>query len=136
MVDSAVTVVGNCTREPELRFTPGGFALVTFGVAVNRRWRDRATEELREAVSFFDVKVWGPLAENVAHSVVKGCRVVVEGRLEQETWDDAATGEKRSKVVVVAEEVGPSLRFATAVVTRVPRPAAEPAPGRPVAVAS
>jgi len=112
-----VTVIGNCTRDPELRFTPSGMAVATFGVAVNRRWQNKQSNEWEEAVSFFDVTCWQQLAENVAESVYKGTRVVVTGRLDQRSWE-TQDGEKRSKVEIVADEVGPSLRYATAAVTK------------------
>ena len=112
-----VTVVGNCTRDPELRFTSSGQAVATFGLAVNRRWQNRQTNEWEEAVSFFDVTCWAQMAENVAESVTKGTRVLVSGRLEQRSWE-TNDGEKRSKVEIVADEIGPSLRFATAGVTK------------------
>lgn len=117
MPDNTTTLVGNCTRDPELRFTPSGQAVATFGMAVNRRWQNRQTQEWEEEASFFDVVAWGTLGENVAESVVKGTRVVVAGRLEQRTWENDE-GDKRSKVQVVADEVGPSLRWATASVVR------------------
>lgn len=81
-----VTIVGNCVRSPELRFTASGQAVASFGVAVNRRWQDRSTQEWTEETSFFDVTAWASLAENAAQSVEKGARVVVVGRLEQQTW--------------------------------------------------
>ena len=112
-----VSVVGNATRDPELRFTPSGQAIATFGIAVNRSWRNKQSNEWEEAVSFFDVTCWAQMAENVAESVTKGTRVLVSGRLEQRSWE-TNDGEKRSKVEIVAEEIGPSLRFATAGVTK------------------
>ncbi len=115
-----IDIVGNLTRDPELRFTPSGQATTSFGVAVNRRWQNRQTQEWEEAVSFFDVVCWGGLAENVAQSLTKGTRVVVAGRLDQRSWETDA-GEKRSKVEVVADEVAPSLRWATAAITKVER---------------
>jgi single-strand DNA-binding protein len=115
--DNNITVVGNCTRDPELRFTPSGQAVAAFGLAVNRRWQNRQTQEWEEKVSFFDVTCWAQMAENVAESVQKGTRVVVTGRLEQRSWE-TNDGEKRSKVEIVADEIGPSLRYATAGVTK------------------
>ena len=112
-----VTVIGNCTRDPELRFTPSGMAVATFGLAVNRRWQNRQSNEWEEAVSFFDVTCWQQLAENVAESVQKGTRVMVAGRLDQRSWE-TQDGDKRSKVEIVADEVGPSLRYATAEITK------------------
>ncbi len=112
-----VTVIGNATRDPELRFTPSGQAVATFGLAVNRRWQNRQTQEWEEATSFFDVTCWQQMAENVSESVQKGTRVIVTGRLDQRSWE-TEQGEKRSKIEIVADEVGPSLRYATAAVQR------------------
>lgn len=112
-----VTVVGNCTRDPELRFTAGGQAVASFGLAVNRRWQNRQTNEWEEAVSFFDVTCWAQLAENVAESITKGSRLIVSGRLDQRSWE-TQDGDKRSKIEIVADEVGPSLTYATAQVVR------------------
>ena len=113
---NTVTLVGNVTRDPELRFTPAGQANASFGLAVNRRWQNRQTNEWEEAVSFFDVVCWREMAENAAESLSKGSRVIVTGRLEQRQWEQE--GQKRSKIEVVADEIGPSLRWANAVVTR------------------
>src|SRR5580658_6228184 len=112
-----VSIVGNLTRDPELRFTPTGQATASFGVAVNRRWQNRQTQEWEEATSFFDVVCWREMAENVSESLVRGSRVMVAGRLEQRSWE-TQDGDKRSKVEVVADEIGPSLRWATAQVTK------------------
>jgi len=118
--DNTVTLVGNVTRDPELRYTPSGQTVATFGLAVNRRWQNRQTQEWEEQVSFFDVKSWAGLAENVAESVAKGTRVIVTGRLEQRSWE-TDNGDKRSKVEVVADEIAPSLRWATAQVQKIER---------------
>ena len=117
MPDNTVTLVGNVTRDPELRYTPSGQAVATFGLAVNRRWQNRQTQDWEEQVSFFDIKCWAQMAENVGESVQKGTRVLVSGRLEQRAWE-TDNGDKRSKVEVVADEIAPSLRWATAEVTR------------------
>jgi single-strand DNA-binding protein len=114
---NSVVLVGNVTRDPELRFTPSGQATATFGLAVNRRWQNRQTNEWEEATSFFDVVCWREMAENVSESLVKGARIIVSGRLEQRSWE-TAEGDKRSKVEVVADELGPSLRWATAQVVK------------------
>ena len=114
---NTITLVGNCTRDPELRFTPSGQARAQFGIAVNRRWQNRQTNEWEEQVSFFDVVCWQQMAENVAETITKGTRVVVTGRLDQRSWE-TQEGDKRSKVEVVADEVAPSLRYATAQVVR------------------
>jgi single-strand DNA-binding protein len=117
---NATTVTGNLTREPEIRYTREGHASTLLALAVNRRWENRETREWEESVSFFDVICWRELAENCALSLAKGMRVMVTGRLEQRTWE-TDEGERRSKVEIVAEEVGPSLRFATADVHRAER---------------
>ena len=106
-MDNTVTLVGNVTRDPEIRYTPSGQTVATFGLAVNRRWQNRQNNEWEEQTSFFDVKCWSQMAENVAESVHRGTSVIVTGRLEQRSWE-TDTGEKRSKVEVVADEVAPS----------------------------
>ena len=118
MPDNTVTIVGNCTRDPELRYTSGGRGVVSFGVAVNRRYQQN--NEWVEQVSFFDVTAWATLGENVAASITKGTRVIVYGRLEQRSWDTDA-GEKRSKTEIVADSIGPDLRWATALVEKTER---------------
>jgi single-strand DNA-binding protein len=120
MSGNSVHVIGNITRDPELRFTPTGQARATFGLAVNRRWQNRQTQEWEEQTSFFNVTCWGDLGDNVSESLSKGARVIVTGRLEQRSWE-TPEGEKRSVVEIVADEVGPSLRWATASVTRTER---------------
>ena len=117
MAGNTVELVGNLTRAPELRFTPSGAAVANFGLAVNRRWRNQQSNEWEEQTSFFDVVCWRDLAENVAESLDRGTRVLVVGRLEQRSWENQ-DGEKRSKVEVVADEVGPSLRWATASISK------------------
>lgn len=122
-----VSIVGNLTRDPELRFTPSGQATATFGVAVNRRWQNRQNNEWEEATSFFDVVCWAQLAENAAQSLTKGTRVVVSGRLDQRSWE-TPEHERRSKIEITADEVAPSLRFATASITRNERRSPDNAP--------
>ena len=117
MSGNSVTVVGNLTRDPELRYTPAGAATCQFGLAVNRRWQNRQTSEWEEATSFFNVVAWREMAENAGESLQKGARVIVTGRLEQRSWE-TPDGEKRSVVEIVADEIGPSLRWATAQVVR------------------
>lgn len=119
-MSNTTTLSGNLTRDPEIRYTRDGQANATFGLAVNRRWQPRGSEEWEEATSFFDVVCWRELAENVALSLVKGSRVVVTGRLDQHVWE-TELGERRSRVEVTAEEVGASLRFATAEISRTAR---------------
>ena len=119
MSGNSITIVGNITRDPELRFTPSGQANARIGVAVNRRWQDRGSGEWQEATSFFDVICWRELAENVSESLKRGTRVIVTGRLEQRTWEQE--GNKRSVVEIIADEVAPSLRWATAKVEKTER---------------
>ena len=120
MADNTITVVGNITRDPELKFLNSGQAAIRVSIAVNRRWQNRQTQEWEERVSYFEVAGYGSMAENAANSLTKGTRVIVSGRLEQRSWETEA-GEKRSIVEINADEIAPSLRFATAVVTRTPR---------------
>ena len=121
---TAVTVAGNLTRDPEIRYTREGQATTSLSVAVNRRWQNQQTKEWEESVSFLDVVCWRDLAENVALSLTKGSRVLVSGRLEQRSWETDG-GERRSKVEIVADDVAASLRFATIDVHRVHRPVAD-----------
>lgn len=120
MSENSITVVGNLTRDPELRFTQTGRARALLGIAVNRRWRNRQTNEWEEQASFFNVICWAELAEHVAESLAKGHRVVVTGRLEQRNFE-TTDGQERNLVEIVADEVSPSLRWATAVITRTER---------------
>ena len=117
MPDNSVTLIGNITRDPELRFTNTGQPTASFGLAVNRRWQNRQTQEWEEQTSFFDVVCWREMAENVTESLPRGARVVVSGRLEQRSWE-TPDGDRRSKIEVVADEIGPSLRWATAQITK------------------
>jgi single-strand DNA-binding protein len=110
---ATITLIGNLTREPEIRYTRDGQATATFGVAVNRRRQDRDTDQREESTSFFDVVCWRDLAENAVLSLTKGSRVLVVGRLEQRSWEQDG-GTQRTKVEVVADDLGPSLRSATA----------------------
>ncbi len=121
MADNTITVVGNVTRDPELKFLNSGQAALRMSIAVNRRWLNRQTQEWDEKVSYFEVAGYGPMAENAANSLAKGTRVIVTGRLEQRSWE-TENGDKRSIVEINADEIAPSLRFATAVVTKTPRP--------------
>lgn len=120
MPDNSVTVVGNLTQDPELRFTPSGVAMARISVAVNRRWMNRNTNEWEEEASFFAATCWQEMAENVSESLQKGSRVIINGRLQQRSWE-TQEGERRSVVEIRVDEIGPSLRWATASVTRTPR---------------
>lgn len=99
------TVVGNITADPELVFLPSGAAKCSFSVAVNHVWYDE-NKEKQEKTSFINVIAWRYLAENFARCAEKGIGVIVQGRLEQRSWDDKETGQKRSTTEIVAEEIG------------------------------
>ena len=99
-----VILLGNLTRDPELRFTPKGTAIAKFGLAVNRSWSSDAGEK-KEEVCFIDCDAFGRTAENLAQYCKKGATVHVQGRLKLDQWDDKATGQKRSKLGVVAESI-------------------------------
>ena len=120
MTTTTVTVAGNLTRDAEIRYTRDGQATTALSLAVNRRWQNRDTKEWEESTSFFDVVCWRELAENVALSLTKGARVVVSGRLEQRSWE-TDDGERKAKVEIVADDIGASLRFATAEIQKVER---------------
>jgi len=99
-----VILVGNLTRDPELRYTPKGMAIAKIGLAVNRVWTNEAGEK-KEEVTFVDVDVFGRTAENVGQYMRKGRPILIEGRLRLDQWDDKQTGQKKSKLGVVAETV-------------------------------
>ena len=117
MADNSITIVGNLTRDPEIRYTASGQANAKLGMAVSRRWQNKQTNEWEERTSFFNIVAWGDMAENISDTLTKGTRVIVNGRLEQRSWENEQ-GEKRSVVEVVADEIGPSLRWATAEIKR------------------
>jgi single-strand DNA-binding protein len=114
-----VTLIGNLVEDPELRFTPSGVAMAKLRFAVNRRYQDR-NNEWQEETSFFGGTVWREMAEAVAESLTKGTRVIVTGSLEQRSWE-TQEGEKRSVIEVRIDDIGPSLRWATATVTKTTR---------------
>jgi single-strand DNA-binding protein len=119
--ENSVTLVGNLTRDPELRYTTGGRGVASFGLAVNRRYQ--VNGEWQEQVSFFNIVAWGDLGENAAASLTKGNRVMIAGRLEQRSYE-TKEGEKRSVTEVIADELGPSLRWAQVQIERISRDAA------------
>ncbi len=120
MPDNTVTLIGNLTQDPELRFTPSGVAMARISMAVNRRWRNRNTNEWEEEAHFFNGICWRDLAENVSESLQKGARVIVNGRLQQRSWE-TQDGDRRSIVEISIDDIGPSLRWATASVVRTPQ---------------
>jgi single-strand DNA-binding protein len=117
MAMGQVTIVGNLTDDPELRYTPNGAAVAKFRVAVNRRYKDQSGEWRDGDTSYFTVNAWRSLAENVAESLTRGANVIVVGRLQQRSWE-TQDGEKRTVIEIEADEVGPSLRWATAKVEK------------------
>jgi single-strand DNA-binding protein len=118
-MSSNITLIGNLVDDPELRFTPSGVAMAKIRMAVNRRWRGQ-DGEWQENTSFFTGTIWREQAEQAAESLQKGARVIVTGRLEQRSWE-TEQGEKRSVVEVQVDEIGPSLRWATATVNKTQR---------------
>ena len=115
-----VTLVGNLTDDPELRYTPNGVPVASFTVAINRRTRDEGGQWKDGETSFFRCNVWRQQAESVAESLNKGARAIVVGRLRQRSWE-TPEGQKRTVVEVEVESVGPSLEWATAQVTKTQR---------------
>jgi single-strand DNA-binding protein len=122
-----VILMGNLTRDPELRYTPKGTALAKIGLAVNRVWRTE-TGESKEEVTFVDIEAWSQQAETIGKYMKKGNPMLIEGRLRLDQWDDKQTGQKRSRLVVVCE----NFRFVGSPGTREDG-VAEPARPRPVA---
>jgi single-strand DNA-binding protein len=119
--DTVITVVGNLTADPELRFTPSGAAVANFTVASTPRSFDRQSNEWKDGDTLFmRCSVWREAAENVAESLTKGTRVIVQGRLVQRSYE-TREGEKRTVVELQVDEVGPSLRYASAKLTRTQR---------------
>jgi single-strand DNA-binding protein len=118
--ENSVTLVGNLTDDPELRYTPNGAAVCKFRIAVNRRMPDGNGGWKDGEASYFSVNCWRGLAENVAETLTRGTRVVVAGRLQYRAWENQ-DGDKRSAVEIEADEIGPSLKWATARIERNPR---------------
>jgi single-strand DNA-binding protein len=119
--DTTITVVGNLTADPELRFTSSGAAVAGFTVASTPRIFDKASGEWKDGEALFmRCSIWRQAAENVAESLTRGARVIVSGRLKQRSYD-TREGEKRTVIELEVDEVGPSLRYATAKVNRVSR---------------
>jgi single-strand DNA-binding protein len=124
--ETIITVIGNLTGDPELRFTPSGAAVVSFTVAATPRTYDKDTNKWKDGEALFlRCSAWRNLAENVAESLTKGTRVMVQGRLKQRSYE-GRDGERRTVIELEAEEVGPSLKFASARVNRAERRNDEP----------
>ena len=119
--DTVITVIGNLTADPELRFTPSGAAVANFTVASTPRSFDRQTNEWKDGEALFlRCNIWREAAENVAESLTRGARVIVSGRLKQRSFE-TREGEKRTVVELEVDEIGPSLRYATAKVNKASR---------------
>ena len=119
--DTIITVVGNLTADPELRFTPSGAAVANFTVASTPRIFDRQANEWKDGDALFmRCSIWREAAENVAESLTRGSRVIVQGRLKQRSYE-TREGEKRTVVELEVDEIGPSLRYATAKVNKASR---------------
>ena len=116
MADANITLVGNITRDPEIRFLNSGTATAKFSIAVTRKWKDKQGEQ-QEQTSFFDCSAMGTIAENIQNSLFKGDRAIVTGTLEQRSYEDKE-GNKRSVTEVKVEACGPDLRWATAQTNR------------------
>jgi single-strand DNA-binding protein len=118
-MSSTMTLTGRLTAAPELRFSPAGVAVAAFTVVTSRRVKDQTTGEWSDAdTTFWDCKAFKQLAENLVESLDKGMEVIVVGRAVQESWEDKQTGQKRSKIAVRVDAIGPSLRGATARVVK------------------
>ena len=119
--DTIITVIGNLTSDPELRWTPSGAAVANFTIASTPRTLDRQTQEWKDGEALFmRCNVWREAAENVAESLTRGSRVVAQGRLKQRSFE-TKEGEKRTVVELEVDEIGPSLRYATATVSKAAR---------------
>lgn len=123
MFEPVTTIVGNLAGDPELRFTPSGAAVANFTVCATPKTKNKNTEQWEDGETLYmRCSIWREAAENVAESLHRGDRVVVTGRLVSRSWDDKDSGAKRTVVEMQADEVGPSLRYATAQVRKADRP--------------
>ncbi|EAR26144.1 single-strand DNA-binding protein [marine actinobacterium PHSC20C1] len=124
--ETVITVVGNLTADPELRYTQGGLAVANFTIASTPRTFDRASNEWKDGEALFlRASCWREFAEHVAGTLTKGSRVIAQGRLRQRSYE-TKEGEKRTSMELEIDEIGPSLRYATAQITRAPRDSSAP----------
>jgi len=121
-MSNRITVEGNLTSDPEMRFTQTGVAYVSGSIASNRKYQVNGQWE--EKTSYFNFSAWRELAENIAATCTKGMRVIISGRIEQKTWTDKEGNERKTHELVV-DDIGPSLRWATASVTKTARPGSD-----------
>jgi single-strand DNA-binding protein len=127
--DTVITLIGNLTSDPELRWTPSGAAVATFTIASTPRTLDRQTQEWKDGEALFlRCSVWREAAENAAESLTRGSRVIAQGRLKQRSFE-TKEGEKRTVIEVEVDEIGPSLRYATATVSKAARSGQGPGRG-------
>lgn len=142
--ETHLTIVGNMAEDPSLKFTPSGAAVANFTVMSTPRTFDKQANEWKDGETLaLRCSIWRDAAENVAESLVRGTRVIVSGRLKTQSWEDKQTGQKRSAIVMDVDEIGPSLRYASAKVTKTQRGGGGsgggqqgqpwPQPGRPAA---
>jgi single-strand DNA-binding protein len=131
MNDTILTLVGNLTADPILRFTERGDAVANFNVASTPRVYNKQSNEYEDGEPLFmRCNIWKGAAENVADTLMKGARVIVTGRLKQRSWEDKETGNKRTSVELEVDEIGPSLRFATAKVNKASKGGGSTQPSR------
>ena len=117
--DAQITVTGNTTRDPEVKVFDSGASLVRLGVAVNTRKKNKDSGDWEDGPpSFFDVVVFGDMGDNAASSLPKGTRVMVTGRMQVRDWENAEAGTKGRAAEIIADEIGPSLRWATATIAK------------------
>lgn len=128
--ENVIHVVGNLTRDVELKYTTGGKGVANFSIASSRKWKNRTTDEWEEDTTFVNVVAWGDLGENAAASLTRGNRVIVIGRLSIRSYDDRE-GNKKYVTEIVADSIGPDLRWATAEVERIDRDKAPKSGGKP-----
>jgi single-strand DNA-binding protein len=117
MPSTSITVTGNITQDPKLKYTANGSALLSFSVAANYSWKNQS-DEWEKKTSYFDVTAWRDLAEDAANVLLKGVGVTVTGRLEQRSWDDEESGQKRSKVEIIADQIAVNVRSIDSFVRR------------------
>lgn len=120
MNGAEVCFVGTLGRDVELRFTPAGRAVGNTSIAVSRRYKKQGEDKWEEETTWWNLTIWGEMAENAASSLVKGTRVFVTGRVQQRNWEDDE-GNKRTSLDIVVDEIGPSMRWATCVIERTER---------------
>ncbi len=130
--DTTITVIGNLTQDPELRFTPSGSAVANFTIASTPRTFDRNSNEWKDGETLFlRSSIWREAAENTAESLTKGMRVIAQGRLKSRSYEDKTTSEKKTVIEFEVDEIGPSLQYAKATVVRTKRDGNQPAQQQP-----